>query len=413
MNLRSGLLGGLLLLSVCCGNRLYAQSYDAAPDFYVINEDAEDIILDVSGNDINTTGVLDIYLTIATPPANGTVILDAVNDLFIYTPNPDFFGTEIFDYTGCANTDPADICGTTSVIITVHPLDDTPVAVDDAAVTFINTPITVEPLLNDIDNDDQGLTIEILDDADFGATTIVGGEVVFYEPFADVFGEDCFTYRACKIGSDVYCDTAAVCVNVQSTNFNAPLAVNDTVLMTLGDTINIAALANDFDGDGDFLSITELLLDETTGTATVIVPDLIQYSATELGPDDIGYVVCDNNIPSYCDTACVRVKVLEQPLSEGNVHVPNSFSPNGDGIFDAVTVDWPGNNIRFIVRIYDRWNNLVFEKMATQSETEIWDGRTNVEFISSSGEAPEGTYFYVLRVDGLLDPVVGFIVLKR
>lgn len=413
MPIRSGLYGVLLALGLCFGAELTAQSYDAAPDFYVINEDVEDIILDVTANDLNTTGVTDIYLVIETPPANGTVLVDAVNDLLIYTPNPDFFGTESFEYTGCANIDPIDICGTTSVIITVNPLDDAPIAVDDVNATFVNTPINLEPLLNDIDIDDEGLEMDIIDDADFGATTIIGGEVVYYEPFPDTYGEDCFIYRACKIGSDVYCDTATVCVNVQSTNFNAPTAVNDTVEMVIGDTISILVLLNDFDGDGDGLTITELLLEETIGVTTLIPPGQVDYVAVELGPDDFGYVVCDDNIPTFCDTAYVRVKVNKPDIADGTIQVPNSFSPNGDGQFDAVTVIWPNNNIRFSVRIFDRWNNLIFEKTASQSESEIWDGRSNVEFISSTGEAPEGTYFYVLRVDGLLDPIVGFIVLKR
>lgn len=413
MPIRSGLYGVLLALGLCFGAEVTAQSYDAAPDFYVINEDVEDIILDVTANDLNTTGVTDIYLVIETPPANGTVLVDAVNDLLIYTPIPDFFGTESFEYTGCANIDPIDICGTTSVIITVNPLDDAPIAVDDVDETFVNTPINVEPLLNDIDIDDEGLEMDIIDDADFGATTIIGGEVVYYEPFPDTYGEDCFIYRACKIGSDVYCDTATVCVNVQSTNFNAPTAVNDTVEMVIGDTISILVLLNDFDGDGDGLTVTELLLDETVGVTTLVAPGQVDYVAVELGPDDFGYVVCDDNIPTFCDTAYVRVKVNEPDIADGTIQVPNSFSPNGDGEFDAVTVNWPDNNIRYSVRIYDRWNNLIFEKTASQSESEIWDGRSNVEFISSTGEAPEGTYFYVLRVDGLLDPIVGFIVLKR
>ncbi|HNV99793.1 MAG TPA: Ig-like domain-containing protein [Chitinophagales bacterium] len=403
----------LAILAIVLGSSLpvLAQSYDAAPDFYVINEDVTDVIFDVTANDLNTTGVTDIYLNIAVAPANGSVFVDDVNDLLIYTPNPDFFGTDNFQYTGCANTDP-DICGTTSVIITVNPVDDKPIAIDDAVTTFVNTPINLEPLLNDIDLDDEGLEMEILDDANFGATTIVGGEFVFYEPFTDTYGEDCFTYRACKIGSDVYCDTATVCVDVQSVNFNAPSAVNDTAELILGDTIDIFVLLNDFDGDGDGLLITGLLTDGISGIAT-ISGDHVNYIPVDLGSEEFGYIVCDDNVPPLCDTAYVLVRALEPEVEDGELHVINSFSPNGDGDFDVVTVDWPDNNIRYGVKIYDRWNNLIYENAASADQGPLWDGNSNVEFISSTGQAPDGTYFYVLRVDGLLDPIVGFIVLKR
>lgn len=401
-------IGGIAALSGF-GPALHAQSYDAAPDFYVVNEDVEDIIMDVTANDLNTTGVTDIYLLIATPPLYGSVSVDDVNDLLVYTPNPDFNGTDNFEYTGCAIIGP-DICGTTSVIITVNPLPDYPIAVDDAIETFVNTPINVEPLLNDIDVDDEGIEFEILDDADFGATTIIGGEFVFYEPFSDVFGEDCFTYRICKIGSVVYCDTATVCVDVLSTNLFAPVAVNDTFVVVIGDTLNLGVLWNDFDSDLDGLSITSLIFDGTTGIISISYPDSVNYSATEVGPDDFGYVVCDDNIPSLCDTAYVRVKVNEPEIVAEIVHVPNSFSPNGDGFLDQLIISGLDENVRFNIKIYDRWSNLIFEN---QNENVVWDGTTNVEFLSTAGAAPEGTYFYVLRIDGLVDPMSGFIVLKR
>jgi len=397
-----------IVLSGISFNKLSAQSYDAAPDFYVINEDVEDVVMDVTANDLNTTGETNIYLVIAVAPANGMVTVDDVNDLLIYTPNPDFFGTDNFQYTGCADTDP-DICGTTSVIITVNPLDDAPIAVDDVINTFVGLPVNIEPLLNDIDVDDEGLEFEILVDALNGATTVIGGEVVFYEPFPDFYGEDCFTYRLCKTGSDVYCDTATICVNVQTTNFNAPAAVNDTVTITLGDTLDIMVLANDFDGDGDALTLTGLLTAGTSGTVS-IDGSAAQYIAMEEGTDDFGYIVCDDNIPSFCDTAFVHITINEPSVDNNSIYVPNSFSPNNDGQFDFLEIDWPDNNIKYTINIYDRWNNLVYEN---QNVNPVWDGRSNVEFISSTGDAPEGTYFYVLRVDGLVDPMIGFIVLKR
>ena len=65
---------------------------------------------------------------------------------------------------------------------------------------------------------------------------------------------------------------------------------------------------------------------------------------------------------------------------------------------------------RFNLKIYDRWSSLVYENV-DQSKT--WDGKSNVEFVSSSGDVPEGTYYYVLRINGFPDPMAGFIVVKR
>jgi|GEM_PF-1301691 len=398
----------LVLLSISASAK--AQTYSAAPDFYVVNEDFAGAVFDVMANDLNTTGETNVYLTILTPPANGSVTVDEVNDLLVYTPNPDFFGTDNFEYTGCADTDP-DICGSASVIITVNQLPDKPIANDDFIDIFINTVINIEPLLNDIDIDDEGLEFEILSDADHAATTILFGDIVYYEldPTESYLGTDEIIYSVCKIGSSIYCDTATIAINVLSTNFNAPSAINDTATTFLDFTFYIPALINDFDGDGDDLAITALLMDGATGSA-VIAGDSIFYAALELGADNFGYIVCDNNTPSLCDTAYVNVTVTNIPVGELTVHVPNSFSPNGDGINDILEIEGLTEISRFSLNIYDRWSNLVYEN---RDQSKTWNGKSNVEFFSSSGDVPEGTYYYVLRINGFPDPLAGFIVIKR
>ena len=207
----------------------------------------------------------------------------------------------------------------------------------------------------------------------------------------------------------VHCDTATITINVLSTNFNAPAAVNDTVEIYLDFSGVIYPLLNDFDGDGDNLTITEIITDGITGIAT-FSGDSVSYGALELGEDVFSYVVCDDNLPSLCDTAQIVVNVVTPPVGELVVHVPNSFSPNGDGINDLLEVEGLPELTRFNLKIYDRWSSLVYENV-DQSKT--WDGKSNVEFVSSSGDVPEGTYYYVLRINGFPDPMAGFIVVKR
>jgi gliding motility-associated-like protein len=334
--------------------------------------------------------------------------VDEINDLLIYTPNPDFAGTDNFVYNGCADTDP-DICGSATVIVTVNQIPDKPIANDDLYNTYINTPFNAEHLLNDIDIDDEGLEYFIIDDADNCATTAIGDEILYVEPIGDFLGTDEVTYAVCKIGSTVYCDTATITINVLSTNFNAPAAVNDTVEIYLDFSGVIYPLLNDFDGDGDNLTITEIITDGITGIAS-FNSDSVSYGALELGEDVFSYVVCDDNLPSLCDTAQIVVNVVTPPVGELVVHVPNSFSPNGDGINDLLEVEGLPELTRFNLKIYDRWSSLVYENV-DQSKT--WDGKSNVEFVSSSGDVPEGTYYYVLRINGFPDPMAGFIVVKR
>lgn len=54
------------------------------------------------------------------------------------------------------------------------------------------------------------------------------------------------------------------------------------------------------------------------------------------------------------------------------VYIPNTFTPNGDGLNDGFTAK--GYNInKFNIQIYDRWGHLLFESNDMENQ---WDGRT-------------------------------------
>jgi len=391
-----------------------AQLWITGDDSYNIIEDYAGAVFDVKTNDINPTPGSEIYIFISISPVNGLATVDDVNDWIVYTPNANYAGDDVFEYTICTDTDP-DVCDTALVNIEIDSIDDAPIAIDDFVNTYINTPFNIELLLNDIDVDDQGIEFEILDDAFPGTTTILPflpaiGEYIYYEPSLNFVGEDSIIYRLCKLGSDIYCDTATVYINVLTTNFDKPIAVNDTFNILVDITSEFNVLFNDFDGDGDGLTITELITAGITGIAEISASNTINYISADIGQDDFAYVVCDDNIPSLCDTAFVHVVVTETVIIDNLVFVPNSFSPNGDGINDFLDIVGIENYPKYNLKIYDRWSSLIFE---TNNDIKMWNGRSNVEFISTSGDVPEGTYFYVLRLEEAPDPLTGFIVIKR
>ena len=84
------------------------------------------------------------------------------------------------------------------------------------------------------------------------------------------------------------------------------------------------------------------------------------------------------------DTAQKKITITE------GVIFPNAFSPNGDGINDALTFTNSGLE-NFSVIIFDRWGTVVFE---TNFPKLNWNGR------DVSGElVPAGTYFYLLAAN--------------
>ena len=70
------------------------------------------------------------------------------------------------------------------------------------------------------------------------------------------------------------------------------------------------------------------------------------------------------------------------------IFVPNTFTPNNDGLNDVLYVRGAGLRELEYFRVFDRWGNMVFE---TKNLSEGWDGRIG-------GKAADiATYAYVVR----------------
>ena len=85
-------------------------------------------------------------VTEVTDPANGTVTIES-DGTVTYTPDPDFNGTDSFEYTVVVtNPDGSTSTDTATVVVTVNPVAD---VVDDADSTPEDTPVNVDVLDND------------------------------------------------------------------------------------------------------------------------------------------------------------------------------------------------------------------------------------------------------------------------
>ncbi|MEE8451772.1 MAG: Ig-like domain-containing protein [Thermoguttaceae bacterium] len=139
-------------------------------------------------------------------PAHGTLALE-LDGSFVYTPADDFSGTDSFSYR--ADDGLAD-SGLAVVTITVHPVNDAPVAVEDHYTTYTNLPLSVpQPgvLQNDVDVDGDPLTATLVDPPSHGTVNLGIGEPIsdgsfLYTPAPGFFGVDSFTYTASDGQSD-------------------------------------------------------------------------------------------------------------------------------------------------------------------------------------------------------------------
>ncbi len=176
------------------------------------------VTLDVLANDSDVD--LDLLsVDSVTQGANGSVVNNGSDVTF--NPDPDWNGIDTFTYTV---TDGNGGFDTATVTVTVTPLNDDPVAADDADSTPEDTPVTIDVLGNDTDPDLDLLSVDSVTQG-LNGTVANSGSDVTYSPGPGWFGVDSFTYTVSD-GNGGF-DTATVTVTVGSVN-DDPLAVDDT-----------------------------------------------------------------------------------------------------------------------------------------------------------------------------------------
>jgi len=107
----------------------------------------------------------------------------------------------------------------------------------------------------------------------------------------------------------------------------------------------------------------------------------------------------------------VRVAGTSPCVFESDVFIPETFSPNDDGINDAFVIPgiegYPNNSIV----IFNRWGAAMFKANGYNNRSIVWDGSSSDG--SYSGIAPSGTYYYVLDLGAGNAPFTGYIYLNR
>ena len=289
----------------------------AKPDTATTAEDTP-VSVAVLANDTDLDGD-PLAVTAATAP-NGTVVINP-DGTITYTPNADFNGTDTITYT---ISDGKGGTSTSTVTIVVAPVNDPPVAANDAATTNEDAPVIISPLLNDSDVDGDPLTITAAT-APNGKVTVNPDGTILYEPKPNFNGTDVITYTISdgKGGTS----TATVTVTVAPVN-DPPVAVNDTAATNEDTPVNIAVLTNDSDLDGDPLSVVAA----TAGNGAVVInPDgTVTYTPTAnfFGVDTITYTISDGKGGTSTATVTVTVApVNDVPVATNDVAATSEDAP--------------------------------------------------------------------------------------
>ena len=219
----------------------------AGNDRYEVLAGSSGNLFAVLANDSDPDGD-SLSLVSLSAPAHGTASVSGGQ--ISYTPGTGFSGSDSFSYT---ISDGRGGSATASVSVTVRASNSPPVANADSYTVAVNSQDnSFDVLANDSDPDGNSLSIISVSSPAHGSATVSGNRVL-YAPAAGYTGSDSFSYTISDgLGGTA---TALVSVSVGAAGNRPPVANDDMYTVYSFSPVLMRVLDNDFDPDGDTLSI--------------------------------------------------------------------------------------------------------------------------------------------------------------
>ncbi|HCG8585488.1 TPA: tandem-95 repeat protein [Vibrio parahaemolyticus] len=249
---------------------------NAENDVITTEEDTA-VPIDVLVNDSDVEGDALSIQSASVPSEQGSV--DIVDGKLVFTPAENFNGEATITYIV---TD-GDLTDEAKVTVTVTPVNDSPVAVDDTTSIQEDTAVTIDVLTNDTDVDGDKLSIESASvPKEQGTVEVVDGKLVF-TPVENFNGDAEITYI---VTDGQLTDEAKVTVTVNPVN-DAPTIKVDAVESITEDAVNtdtvVASLTvRDTDTSEDQLTVS---LENNSNGYFVLVGDEVKL--TQAGVDAV------------------------------------------------------------------------------------------------------------------------------
>ncbi|MDF4514791.1 tandem-95 repeat protein [Vibrio parahaemolyticus] len=309
---------------------------NAENDVITTEEDTA-VTIDVLVNDSDVEGDALSIQSASVPSEQGSV--DIVDGKLVFTPAENFNGEATITYIV---TD-GDLTDEAKVTVTVTPVNDSPVAVDDTTSIQEDTAVTIDVLTNDTDVDGDKLSIESASvPKEQGTVEVVDGKLVF-TPVENFNGDAEITYI---VTDGQLTDEAKVTVTVNPVN-DAPTIKVDAVESITEDAVNtdtvVASLTvRDTDTPEDQLTVS---LENNSNGYFVLVGNevkLTQAGVDAVNNDElnlknltISASVSDGVNPTASDSDSLVVNRVNDAPTVENAIADQVLSED----FDAYTID--------------------------------------------------------------------------
>lgn len=344
---------------------------------------AEDgsVNFDPTVNDSDPEGDTVTVSGIATPPSNGSAVVEP-DGTVTYTPDQDFNGNDSFVVEV---SDGVGGFATSTVTVTVDPVNDDPDAIDDADSTVVDTPVQINVIANDLDVDGDPLDVVGVTNGSNGTVVNNNDGTVTYTPNAGFIGQDTFTYTIDDQNGGAQ-DVADVTVTVLAAPNTPPVAIDDNVSVDEDDSVTFQPGDNDQDDDGDTVIASAIAVQAANGVAVVNPDGTVTYTPDPdfNGADSFQVTVTDGN--GDIDTSVVNVTV--NPINDDPVANDDAASTTENS---AVIINVIGNDDDIdgdtlaIVNVTDGSNGTVVD-----------NGNGTVTYTPNVGFSGEDTFTYTI-----------------
>ncbi len=266
---------------------------------------------------------LTVTTTPTSAPNNGSLSLSS-NGSFTYTHNGDETLSDSFDYEVCDDGAIA-LCDIGTVSITINPINDPPTAIDDAiavdegatATNLVGGASSVSTNDTDPELDSLSVNTTPVSGPSNGSLSLAVNGTFSYTHDGSETLSDSFSYQVCDDGVPSLCDTASVTISIASIN-DPPTAIDDAVAVDEGATTTSlvggasSVSTNDTDPELDSLSVnTTPVSGPSNGSLSLAANGTFSYThdGGETLSDSFTYQVCDDGVPSLCDTGFVAIGI--------------------------------------------------------------------------------------------------------
>jgi MYXO-CTERM domain-containing protein len=268
-----------------------------------------------------------ITYAVTSGPSHGALTGSAPS--LTYTPDPNWNGTDTFDFVtndGSTDSTPA------TITIVVDPVNDPPVASDTSGSTDEDLPVVIPLLGSDVESSPLTWT---LDGGPGNGGVAIAGANATYTPDPGWNGTDTFTV----VANDGSLDSNVATVSVEVAAINDPPTANGQALATVEDT-PIAITLTGSAPDGDPLGYT-IVAFPSNGALAGTPPTLVYTPNPDFaGADSFEFIVNDGSVDSSPAVVTIDVADVNDPpvaMAGGPYAVDEGSAPtlDGSGSYDA------------------------------------------------------------------------------